>query len=77
MDASAIRQAIREQPFRPFRPRIADGRDFEARHPETVAVSPNDRQVALFQPGHRMVILEPLPITSLEYTVSSPSESAS
>ncbi len=38
MDLPGIREAIKRQPFEPFRMCLADGRNLAVKHPEAVAV---------------------------------------
>jgi hypothetical protein len=72
MDASALREAIRTRPFRPFRLRLADGREVPIPHPDFVAVAPNGRRVVVFNPlDDAMSILEPLLILSLEFAATA------
>ena len=39
MDLNSIRNALREQPFRPFELCLADGRRVLVKHPEFVAMN--------------------------------------
>lgn len=64
MDINAIRATLRQQPFRPFSFRLADGRQLDVRHPDFVAVS--SRQVIVIHPDESHTILEPLLIVSIE-----------
>ena len=43
-----VRTAMRAQPFRPFAVRLADERTFRVDHPEFIAVSPNGREMAIY-----------------------------
>jgi hypothetical protein len=43
-----VRAMQTAQPFRPFVVKLADGRQFEVRHPENVACSQNGREMVLF-----------------------------
>jgi len=38
MQPEDVRQFVRQQPFQPFRVTLTDGRAYEVRHPELVAV---------------------------------------
>ncbi len=40
-----VREVVRAQPFVPFVIHLADGRKFDVRHPEFVAVAPNGREL--------------------------------
>jgi hypothetical protein len=65
MDTNVIREALHNQPFKPFTLRLADGREIPIRHPDFVAVS--RRQVIVIHPDESSSNLEPLLIVSLEY----------
>lgn len=65
MDLNSIRSALREEPFRPFELRLADGRRIAVRHPEFVAM--NQRIVIVTDEDSDTKILEPLLIVSLEH----------
>ena len=43
-----VRAAMRAQPFRPFHVKLADGRTFRIDHPEFIAVSPNGREMVIY-----------------------------
>jgi hypothetical protein len=64
MDMNTIRNALREQPFRPFDLCLADGRKVTVKHPEFVAM--NQRIVIVTDEESNTKILEPLLIVSLE-----------
>lgn len=42
-----VRALTTAQPFRPYRVRLADGRQFEVRHPESISCSPNGREMVV------------------------------
>jgi hypothetical protein len=65
MDLNSIRNALHEQPFRPFELCLADGRRFPVTHPEFVAM--NQRIVIVTDEESATKILEPLLIVSLEH----------
>ena len=65
MDLNSIRNALREQPFRPFELCLADGRRIPVKHPEFVAM--NQRIVIVTDEESATKILEPLLIVSLEH----------
>ena len=68
MDIGGIREAMRQQPFVPFQLRLADGRTVLVRHPEFIAISANNRRIAVFaQPEDAMMIIEPLLIVSIDF----------
>jgi hypothetical protein len=64
MDLNSIRNALREEPFRPFDLCLADGRRVPVNHPEFVAM--NQRIVIVTDEESATKILEPLLIVSLE-----------
>jgi hypothetical protein len=65
VDLNSIRNALREQPFRPFDLCLADGRRVPVKHPEFVAM--NQRIVIVTDEESATKILEPLLIVSLEH----------
>ena len=65
MDLNSIRNALKEQPFRPFELCLADGRRVPVKHPEFVAM--NQRIVIVTDEESATKILEPLLIVSLEH----------
>jgi len=68
MDIGGIREAMRQQPFVPFQLRLADGRAVLVRHPEFIAISPNNRRIVVFpHPEDAMMIIEPLLIVSMDF----------
>ena len=64
MDLNSIRNALREQPFKPFQLCLADGRRVAVKHPEFVAM--NQRIVIVTDEDSATKIIEPLLIVSLE-----------
>lgn len=68
MDLNSIRNALHEQPFRPFVLCLADGRRVPVKHPEFVAM--NQRIVIVTDEESATRILEPLLIVSLEHETS-------
>lgn len=42
-----VRLMMTAQPFRPFLVKLADGRQFEVRHPENVSCSTNGREMVI------------------------------
>ena len=65
MDLQGIREAIKRQPFEPFRMCLADGRKLAIKHPETVAVG--RRRLIVVQPNDSWTVVEPLMVVSLDY----------
>jgi hypothetical protein len=69
MDLNSIRDALRQQPFRPFTLGLADGRKVTVKHPEFVALT--RRIVVVADEDSTLTILEPLLIVSLERAAAS------
>jgi hypothetical protein len=67
MDASALRDALRRQPFKPFTITLVEGRSYEIRHPELVAIGPKGRQAIIVHEDESWSVVEPLLILSLDY----------
>ena len=49
MTVYQFRQALTEQPFRPFRIILADGRSFQIEHPEFAALDPRGREDTFYE----------------------------
>ena len=69
MDLNSIRDALKQEPFRPFELCLADGRRVRVKHPEFVAM--NQRIVIVTNENSETKILEPLLIVSLEQSPAS------
>ena len=65
MTADELRKAYRAQPFRPFMLRVADGREYEVRHPELMAISPRGRTVVVVAPDETADLIDTLMINSI------------
>jgi hypothetical protein len=73
MDSGAIREAMHQQPFRPFSLRLADGRTIDIPHPDFIAIAGNGRRFVVFNATNdAMSILEPLLVVSIEYAATEP-----
>ncbi len=72
MDLNSIRNALHEQPFKPFDLCLADGRRVVVKHPEFVAM--NNRVVVVLDEESFSTTIEPLLIVSLE-TAKGPGKS--
>ena len=59
-----VRAMVRAEPFRPFLVKLADGRQFEVRHPENIACSPNGREMTVYE-GDQMHLIEMLLVIEL------------
>jgi hypothetical protein len=75
VDLNSIRNALKEQPFRPFELCLADGQRVPVKHPEFVAM--NQRIVIVTDEESATRILEPLLIVSLEHLAEDKEESNS
>jgi len=58
------------QPFQPFRVLVADGRYYDVRHPENLAIAGNGRLIAIGMPDH-FVTLDLLLVTGIERPISA------
>jgi hypothetical protein len=64
MDLHGICEALRRQPFEPFRICLADGRTLAVPHPEMVAVG--KRRIIVVKQDDSWSVIEPLLIVSLD-----------
>ncbi len=71
MDLNAIRDALHQQPFRPFAVRLADGRELTVPHPDFVAITNRSFIIVDRQTPESYSIIEPILIVSLEYQKAS------
>jgi hypothetical protein len=65
MTLEQIRTAKHAQPFRPFTIHLADGRTYEVKHPDFIAVSPNGRAATFFDDAGGQHLLDLLHITEV------------
>ncbi len=73
MTMSKIRDAIREQPFKPFTICLTDGRKFRVKHPEFVALFPDvDRTFIVTGPGEEHRVLDAFLVTSIDFANGKP-----
>lgn len=49
MNLEKLRDTLHQQPFRPFTIRMTDGRSFDVRHPDFVALSPAGRSAIVWK----------------------------
>jgi hypothetical protein len=61
-----FRATLRQQPFRPFTIRMADGRAFPVSHPDFIAQSPSGRTVIVVQSDENYSVLDLLLMSELE-----------
>ncbi len=68
MNLTGVREALKQQPFRPLHLRLADGRSVLIRHPDFAMVDSGHRQLAVFTPpDDALMIIEPLLIVSMDF----------
>ena len=68
MTTEQFRATLRQQPFRPFTIRMADGQAFEVAHPDFVAQSQSGRTVIVFQADESYSVLDLLLMSDLQVT---------
>lgn len=71
MDIAGVREALHQQPFRPFAIRLADGRSLPVPHPDFVALTLC--RVIVGATDDSWSVVEPLLISSLDYESPRPS----
>ena len=71
MDAIAIRQLLRQQPFQPFTLHLADGRAFEVPHTDFISLSQSGRRVIVEKGDDSFEIVDVLLINSVEVKPSA------
>jgi hypothetical protein len=72
MTTEQFRAMLHQQPFRPFRIRMADGRAFDVAHRDFVAMSPTGRTVIVYQDGEDFNVLDLLLMTELQVADGHP-----
>ncbi len=65
MDLTALREALRREPFEVFAIRLTDGRVEQVKHPEFVAIAP--RIVVVVRDDNSWSVVDPRSIVSLDY----------
>lgn len=71
MHVNAVRQALHQQPFQPFRLILVNARELDVPHPDFVAIT--DRAVVVMNPlDDHLSILAPELILSIEGTKAPP-----
>jgi hypothetical protein len=65
MTTDEIRRLHSKQPFEPFRILVADGKHYDVRHPESLALSGKGRIIAIGLADH-FVTLDLLLVTGIE-----------
>ena len=66
MNIEQFRATLHQQPFRPFKIRMADGRSFDVLHRDFVAISPNGRSAIVFQQDESYSVLDLLLMSELQ-----------
>lgn len=72
MTIEQLKTVLRQQPFKPFTIRMADGRTFPVTHPDFVAPSPTGRTVIVYQPDDSFSVLDLLLMTELQVANGQP-----
>jgi hypothetical protein len=67
MPLERFRDAMRAEPFVPFRVHLADGRSISVVHPESVAWNLGGRTAVIIQPDDSCQHIDLLLVTSLEF----------
>jgi hypothetical protein len=76
MTANEIREHIVTQPFRPFWIHVADGRRIAVRARDFILISPQGRQVDVYQPDDAHDILDIFHITGVSFDPMPPAPAA-
>jgi hypothetical protein len=69
MTRQEIQRLRATQPFEPFRVLVADGRQYDVRHPENFAIAGNGRLIAIGMPDH-FVTLDLFLVTGIQRPIS-------
>jgi hypothetical protein len=68
MTTDEIRRVHRKQPFEPYRLLVADGRHYDVRHPESLAMMGKGRLVHIGMEDH-LVTLDLLLVTGIQQPI--------
>jgi hypothetical protein len=68
MTTDEIRRVHRQQPFEPYRILVADGRKYDVRHPESLAMMGNGRIISIGLKDH-FVTLDLLLVTGIQQPI--------
>jgi len=63
--ANEVRKTYHAQPFRPFKLRVAGGREYEVRHPKLMAISPRGQTVIVVAPDETVDLIDTLTFSSI------------
>ncbi len=66
MTIDKLRDLLRTQPFVPFRIRLADGRNVDVPHPDSVSLDPRGRVAHVFRSDGRSEFIDMMLVASLE-----------
>jgi len=72
MTTDQFRATLHQQPFRPFKIRMADGQAFEVVHRDFVALSPSGRTVIVFERDESYSVLDLLLMSELQVANGHP-----
>lgn len=67
MTSEKVREALRAEPFRPFRLHLGGGRSLDVWHPEFVAIAPTGRTAAVYGENDALEIIDVLMVQSIEF----------
>ncbi|MEK6798629.1 MAG: hypothetical protein AABZ12_06680 [Planctomycetota bacterium] len=67
MRVDDLRHLHRTTPFRPFRARVADGREYLVAHPEFMSVSVSGRTVVISTPDDMHEVIDTMLISSVHF----------
>lgn len=67
MTSEKLTEAIRSQPFRPFRVHLGGGRSLDVRHPDYVMLSPSGRTAAVYGPRDELELIDVFMVQSIEF----------
>lgn len=75
MTTERLRLSINAQPFRPFMVKMANGDNYEIRHPETIMITTGGRTAYIAGEGEEVHIVDLLLMTELQI-LNAPAEAA-
>ena len=67
MTSDKVKEALRAEPFRPFRLHLGGGRALDVEHPELVALSPSGRTAAVYGHDDALEIIDVFMVQSIEF----------
>ncbi|MEP0845809.1 MAG: hypothetical protein HRF50_03190 [Phycisphaerae bacterium] len=67
MTSDKLREAVRAQPFRPFRVHLGGGRALDVTHPDFMMISPSGRTAAVSERNDEFEIIDVLMVPSIEF----------